>query len=257
MSENNKDAASNRLFNAFFGKAEPPMPDLPPVTLRLLAQMMKNLLKVTDTDWGRYSFAREPLNGKFNDEDRARLTLGSQECGREYAQKLKTEYGTDRPDELAEKMGLNVEYPDMPKSLLRVLFAEYKPKNNIYLYMDAVHKADGWLHQDDIREVMGDQLDIKNILLGHELFHYVEETHKKEIYTYTEKVELWAPPFLHNRSSIACLGEIAAMEFTKQLNHLPYSPFLMDVYLVYGYSQETSCRIYEEIMEIAGLDPDA
>lgn len=257
MSESNKDSASNRLVNAFFGKPQPPMPDLPPVTMRPLAQMMRNLLSVTELDWGKYSFAREPLNGKFNDEDRARLTRGATECGRTYAEKLKTEYGTDNPTELAEKMGVNVEYPDMPKSLLRVLFAEYKPKNNIYLYMDAVHKAAGWLNQEDIREVMGDTLDIKNLLLGHELFHHVEELHKKEIYTHTEKVELWAPPFMHNRSSIACLGEIAAMEFTKELNHLPYSPFLMDVYLVYGYSQETACRIYEEIMEIAGLDPDA
>ena len=38
---------------------------------------------------------------------------------------------------------------------------------------------------------------------------------------------------------------------------LPYSPYLMDVFLVYGYSQDAAVRLYEEIMGLAGQRPSA
>lgn len=251
-----QDVKESRLFQALLGKSEPPMPDLPPVTIRPITQMMYNLLQVTETDWGNYAFSREPLNGKFQDSDRQRLTLLSGVCGREYADKMISLYHTYDPVEMAEKMGLTVEYPELPSNLLRVLFAEYKPKKHVYLYMDAVHKAEEALLLPGMKQIMGGALHIKNLLLAHEMFHHVEEVYAKEIFTRTEKVELWAPPLFHNRSGIFCLGEIAAMEFARSLNQLDYSPFILDVFLVYGYSHESACRLYEEIMEISGLDPD-
>ena len=80
----------------------------------------------------------------------------------------------------------------------------------------------------------------------------MEERYKKEIWTRTYKIELWAPKPLHNRSSVAVLGEIAAMAFTKELNALPYSPYVMDAFLVYGYSPEAASGLYEEMMRLAG-----
>ena len=97
--------------------------------------------------------------------------------------------------------------------------------------------------------------DIAKLLIGHELFHYVEEQYKKEIWTRTYKIELWAPKFLHNRSTVGILGEIAAMAFTQELNRLPYSPYVMDAFLVYGYSPEAASGLYEEMMERAGRTP--
>ena len=59
---------------------------------------------------------------------------------------------------------------------------------------------------------------------------------KKEIYTRTEKVELWRRPF-SNRSSIVCLSEIAAMAFAAQMTGIEVSPYMLDVLLVYAYDQ--------------------
>ena len=232
-------------------------PQLAPVAPRPIGQMMEDLLRVDEESWGTYAFSRDPLNRKFTPEKRLELTQKANACGREYAQKISQQYGTSDPTELAKKMGMLVEYPEMPKSAARVLFAEYKAPNHMYLYMDAVRKARTTLIEPGVKAVLTAKLDIGSLLLAHELFHYVEETNKKEIFTRTEKVELWAPKPLHNRSTIGCLGEIAAMEFARTLTDLPYSPYLMDVFLVYGYSQDAAVRLYEEIMGLAGQRPSA
>lgn len=88
-----------------------------------------------------------------------------------------------------------------------------------------------------------------NVLLAHELFHAVEEQHADEIYTRTEKVELWRKPF-SNRSSIACLSEMAAMAFAGELLGLDCSPYMLDVLLVYAYDKEAAWGLYEEIGEL-------
>ena len=230
-------------------------PQLAPVAPRPIGLMMEDLLRLDDEAWGTYAFSRDVLNRKFTPEKRAELTHRAMECGREYAQKMAGQYGTSNPTELAKKMGMQVEYPEMPKSAARVLFAEFKAPNHIYLYMDAVRKARTTMIEPGVKAVLTDKPDIGQLLLAHELFHYVEETYKKEIFTRTEKVELWAPKPLHNRSTIGCLGEIAAMEFARTLTDIPYSPYLMDVFLVYGYSKDAAVRLYEEIMGLAGLRP--
>ena len=60
---------------------------------------------------------------------------------------------------------------------------------------------------------------------------------------------------LHNDSTVIVLSEIAAMAFAQAITGIPYSPYVMDVFLVYGYSPEEASGLYEEIMEYAGKIP--
>ena len=166
---------------------------------------------------------------------------------------MQQKYGTRDPHELAKRMGVTVEKPDMPKDLGRVLFAEFKVPNHVYLYMDAVHKAHATLSRPGMQKVMTSALDVERLLLAHELFHYVEEQYKREIFTKTEKIDLPTIPPFKNRSSVRSLDELAGMAFARELNNLPYSPYLLDVMLMYGYSQDGAIRLYEEIMTMAGV----
>jgi hypothetical protein len=118
--------------------------------------------------------------------------------------------------------------------------------------MDAVNKANKLLLDPQVLEVLTEELDICRLLLSHELFHFVEEKYKQEIFTQTEKVRLWSLGFLHNDSIVIALSEIAAMGFAKELMGLSYSPYLMDVFLVYGYSPQEASGLYEEMLELWG-----
>ena len=87
------------------------------------------------------------------------------------------------PEKLAKQLGLNVDYPDMPQNAERVLFAEFREPNNIHIYMDGVRKGRALLSEPGVSHALTGQLDIAKLLLGHELFHFVEEKYKKEIWT--------------------------------------------------------------------------
>lgn len=214
--------------------------------------MLARLAEIDMTDWYGYAFSREPLNGKFTEEQRRGWMVKSVACGQEYCHIICEKYGTSDPELLAESMGMEVSYPTLPEKTDRVLFAEYRMPNRISIYMDAVKKAEHLLVQPEIADIVTDKLDVKKLLLAHELFHHVEEEYKNEIFTQTEKIRLWSLGPVHNDSTIIALSEIAAMSFAKELTKIPYAPYLLDVLLVYGYSPMEASGLYEEMISLTG-----
>lgn len=94
--------------------------------------------------------------------------------------------------------------------------------------------------------------DIKQNSIGNQqkiTLHYLEE------HSDIKLVDTYYP--IHNDSAVIALSEIAAMAFAGELTGLPYSPYVMDVFLVYGYSPEEASGLYEEMMELAGRKPCA
>lgn len=255
MTKKELQDALRPIAQGLFGKQGARRYERPHFPLRPLDAMLRDLTEIEPVEWFRYVFSREPLNGIFNDEQRRKWMEESLACGREYAIRVREEYGCEDPEDLARAMGMIVSYPTFPEKTDRVLFAEFRVPNNINIYMDAVRKAKKFLEKPEILEVMTDKLNVSKLLLSHELFHYVEEKYKNEIYTQTEKIRLWSLGPLHNDSRIIAISEIAAMAFARELTGLPYAPYVMDVFLVYGYSPEEASGLYEEMMMFAGKEP--
>lgn len=235
----------NKLMNAFSGRgtfhASSEYPEVP------LDEMVRTLSNLTEGQWGRYAFSREPLEGKFNQEQKIDYTARANECGRQWADRMAAEYGTRSPILLAQKMGMEVKTPKTPSGGGLVLFAQFVQPNEITIFTDCIEKGQALAKECDC-PLLEDNM-LMNVLLAHELFHAVEEQHEKEIYTRTEKVELWRKPF-SNRSKIACLSEIAAMAFAGHLLDLEISPYLLDVVLVYAYDKKAAWGLYDEICSL-------
>jgi len=215
----------------------------------------EDLCEIPEEDWYRYAFSREPLNGRFNDGTRHDLMLQAISCGRDNALKYEELYKTKDPWKMAEQMNIKVDRPDMPQSKDRVLFAEYREPDTVHIFEDGMEKAAVTLKEPGIPDAIAGVGQIRDILLSHELFHWIEVHHKKEIWTLTYKTELWAPKPFHNRSGVAVLGEIAAMAFAKKLTGISFSPYVLDALLVYGYSPAAAGALYREMMNHAGKEP--
>ena len=243
------------ITDGLFGKQQAVRYERPHFEVRPVELMLEDLAEIKPLEWYRYAFSREPLNGKFTDGQRRDWMEKSLACGQEYARKISGRYHTRDPKELAKAMGMEVSYPEFPEKTDRVLFAEYRIPNRVCIYMDAVKKAERLLNRPEVFRVLTRELDISRLLLSHELFHCVEDRHKGEIFTQTEKVRLWKLGFLHNDSIVIALSEIGAMGFAQELMGIKYSPYLMNVFLVYGYSPEEASGLYEEMMELAGRTP--
>jgi len=221
--------------------------------IRPVGVIVKDLCQIADIEWALYAFSREPLNGRFDDKKRIELTQKALDCGTKTAEDCIKQYGTANPILIAEKMGLVVDYPLMPQDSGRVLFAEFREPNEVNVFMDAVNKSSELMDEPDVRKALGD-LHIPSLLIAHELFHYIEQQQKNEIWTKTFKYEIWKVGPFRNRSTISVLSEIAAMGFSKRLIDLPYSPYVMDAFLVYGYTPQGASGLYEEMMKYAGRE---
>ena len=97
---------------------------------------------------------------------------------------------------------MKVKMPKVPTGGGVVLFAQYVQPDEITIFTDCVDKAAALEKQCGCPLLKKERL--LEILLAHELFHAVEEQYAGEIFTRTEKIELWRKPF-SNRSVISCL----------------------------------------------------
>lgn len=75
------------IADGLFGKQGAVRYERPHFAVRPLERMLRDLTAIPLEDQYAYAFSREPLNGKFNDEQRKKWTAQAIGCGREYAKK--------------------------------------------------------------------------------------------------------------------------------------------------------------------------
>ncbi len=210
-------------------------------------EMMKTLTEYGWDRWGMYAFSHEPLEGKFSTEQKAAYTEAAVRCGVEEAKLLKEQFPSASLNDAAESMGLTVKRPSIPTGGGHVVFAQYVEPAEITIFTDCVEKAEALIREHHLGKYF-QNTSLEDVLLAHELFHALEYQKKDRIYTQTEKIELWRKPF-SNRSRIIALSEIAAMAFAEEMSGLSFATYALDVLLMYPYSREAACGLYEEITE--------
>ena len=169
--------------------------------------------------------------------------------GKEYAKKIREENGDVDIYELAEKLGIEVDYPQRPNGGGHIIFAQFVNPNKVTVFKDSVDKAIDLIEKENLNELFLNK-NIEEILLAHEIFHYIEEHKGENLFAQTEKIRLWKFGPLKNDSNIVCLGEIAGMAFVKELLQMNYSPYILDSFLVYLYHPKVAYALYNEIMNI-------
>jgi hypothetical protein len=217
-----------------------------------LIEMIQNLLQVDDESWGLYAFSRDILKERIPADKKIEMIKKAIDCGREYAQLMIREFGSSDVHIIAEKLKLKVSLQDVMITGKRILFACYTPPNEIEIMTEPIDKATQLILKDESMLIeYFKKNSIIDIILGHEIFHYIEDQYEQEIYTRTEKILLWNFLGFKNCSTIRALSEIGAMEFTKELNGAKYSPFILDILLYYGYDSLSAEKIYRDVLEMS------
>jgi hypothetical protein len=228
-------------------KNRPPPPPVLPA-----GQMMDRLVRFSDEDWGWYAFRRELLRDKFSAEQKSVLIRKALACADEYAEKMTARFGSREPELIARGLGASVSYPCRSGGGWQgdqMLFALYTEPDKIEVFTDCIERAENVIKEDHLEELFG-PVSFKDILLTHEVFHLVEIRYDREIFTRTEKIDLLPLKIIHNWSRIRCLGEIAAMRFAKTLLGLKFSPYVLDVFLLYLYDRKSADDLYWNIIKL-------
>ena len=219
-----------------------------------LGTMLENLRTVDDRTWGCYAFSRDILCDRIPPGKRDKMIHRALDCGVLWAERIRARTGMSDPFKIAEDLGLDVVESSQPMTERRVLFAQFVPDKRIEIMRHPLDIYAGLYQKqtDNERAVLFPTPgEVRALLLAHEVFHYIEETHAEEIYTRTESIRLWKFLCFKNDSAIRAIGEIAAMSFAKTLTEADYSPFILDVLLLFGYHPAGAESIYADVMAIA------
>lgn len=205
--------------------------------------MFTELVKVPATVWAQYTFQKDILRDKLSDTQKQEIAEKAISCGKSEAEKLLIIDREITPLELVREKGIEFSYMPEEKIGDRVMFALYTSPNLIQISEEPIKKVAN-LNLPGLTEDK-----IKDLLLSHELFHYIE-THDETIYTQKTQITLWKFLFYTHKSQVRTLSEIAAMSFAETMNNLPYSPFLLDILLIHAYDPTAAKKMYNEVMDL-------
>ena len=218
-----------------------------------LIDMIKALRRVDDETWGAYAFSADLLRDRIPEEKKREMIQKAIQCGETFAACIVRETGESSPIAIARRFGLEIVDNSLPMIGRRKVFAQFTPPKKIELFQEPIERYASVLAR--ATEQQAAQLipipEINNLVLGHEIYHFVEERSADTIYTRTEKYALWRFLGFHYTSSVNALGEIAGMAFSRKLCQVAYSPFLLDVLLFFDYNYEQTTAIFQNIMKMS------
>ncbi|GAB2020972.1 hypothetical protein RyT2_00450 [Pseudolactococcus yaeyamensis] len=208
-----------------------------------LQKMVQILCKIPDDVWEEVAFTKDLLKNKISTDLKAEMIVKARAAGEAMAKKCQAEYPNLTIEQIIEKVGLDLTYHAEEKIGERILFAMYTPPKQIVVMknpiMEIVKAMPKWQSEDAL----------KAIILGHELYHHLECS-DPSTYTQSEKIVLWKLPFYESKSQVRALSEIAAMAFSKKMNHLDFSPALLDIVLFYAYNPEQARKMFDDVLEL-------
>ena len=212
----------------------------------MIREWVGELSTLSDDDWCRYAFNRDPLVGRITPEDRLGYCGKAIECGIEQARLVRAEHGDANPVELAGLMRVKLEYK--PEEGANAMFAYYQEPDTIVVYTANAMATDALVEEHGLRDLVGDAA-VVDVLVAHELYHVLEHA-RPELFTARKLVTLWKlGPFEH-RSRILCREEIGAMAFTRELVGLKCSAYVYNVLMLASSNPARAQKLYERIMRI-------
>lgn len=193
--------------------------------------------------WCDYLFDRDLLVEKISAEQRAQFIAGAVQCGEDLAKLVVKQYGRMKTDELAVQL-CQIKHGDSQRVSKQIFLATFTEPTAIKIYDEPINKLANL-------QINGfDAQVINQIVLGHELFHYFEGQYP-DLYTQNAKVELWHFMNYHHRSTVRSTSEIAAMVFSWKINHLKFSPLVLDVLMLHCYNPKAVLAVRRELVALS------
>ncbi|MGL5435711.1 MAG: hypothetical protein ACRDBO_10000 [Lachnospiraceae bacterium] len=217
----------------------------------LLREVFDSVSLITDESiWGEYAFSRDILVNRIQIQKKKEMIQQAARCGRELAEQLRSAFDGASISEIVNAHNLKLEVEHESIIGERILFAQYNPPDDIVIMGEPLKKYEAALREQGVEGTLPPTSQIYDWMLGHELFHAMEDRHEDTIYTRNEKITLWKLWKYENKSTVRALSEIAAMYFSQTLNQTTVSPFILDVLLSLQYSEEIAGSIYQDIMKL-------
>lgn len=216
----------------------------------MLADILTTLKAVPDEVWDTYALRNEPLKYKLAAADQADFLQLAHRTGIRLAHRVWGQYPDQSLSDIYRALGIQLHELSDEDGGHYTMFACYTEPDKVELYTETIRLAEESLREENCTAVLAG-IQIRDILLAHELFHYYECTlSAEELPTKQKLLTLWHIGRFQYKSSIISLNEIAAMAFAKEYLSMPYSPYILDVLLLYHSNRRMAMELYEYICKL-------
>ena len=209
---------------------------------------LRNLKNLDSKVYARYLVTTDPIQGKIPKDEIDEIINSSMKCGKDEANKLLEKYGNISPSEMAKSLNIDLSHQDKQGLTDYIYFGLFESPNSIIIYDGNIETADNLLKELNIDYF---NVDFKDIVLAHEIFHYIE-FHDKSLYSNIRRINLWSLGKLYTHTSpLICTGEIAGMSFAKILIDLDFDPNLLNYIFLVAYDFDKADKLYKRITKYA------
>lgn len=216
----------------------------------MLADILTTLKAVPDEVWDTYALRNEPLKYKLAAADQADFLHLAHRTGIRLAHRVWGQYPDQSLRDIYRTLGIQLHELSDEDGGHYTMFACYTEPDKVELYTETIRLAEESLREENCTAALAG-IQIRDILLAHELFHYYECTlSAEELPTKQKLLTLWHIGRFQYKSSIISLNEIAAMAFAKEYLSMPYSPYILDVLLLYHSNRRMAMELYEYICKL-------
>ena len=211
----------------------------------MIAGVIDRLFRISDQQWWQNIFARDPMNGRLNSEQRAAFIEQSVEAGEKAARALQAEYGLVAPEALAEKLGVHIQKQPQIGADDYIFFASFTPPDEITLYEENMAMLKDFAEEAGIADALAG-LNVPSLLIAHELYHVYED---KTLDCFTKDVRFVSHALgpIRLKSRLVAPSEIAAMSFARVLTGAQRNPCILDVLLLMPHKLEKAVGILEGV----------
>ena len=172
------------------------------------------------------------------------IVMNSLQTGQNMARRTMRQAETRDIRKLCEKFSLNIISLRQFDVCGIQIFSQFSEPNTIFLASEPIRYV-----RDLITRAVPELLALpcEEILLAHELFHFLE-IQTPYIQTRNTTAVFWRWGKLAWRRILQAPSEIGAMGFAKELLGLEYNPQILDILLLYASAPETAKSLGEELL---------
>lgn len=187
---------------------------------------------------------RDPLYERFTPQQREQIIREGEELGRQYGVEFHSLGLTW--EESIDHFGIAYKERTKPETAERVVFAEYVEPYSITVYTDTLNRYKESKLVSNLPRNASTAV-AKKVVIGHELFHFLEYRDRESIPTRNKKFVTHEMGLFSLKAIPSSMSEIAAMAFAKEWAQLDYSPNVFDVLFMQLYEPKAATMVLREI----------
>ncbi|MFD0704631.1 hypothetical protein ACFQY8_02550 [Alloscardovia venturai] len=216
--------------------------------------LMRRVFATGERAFQIHMMHNDPVFERYSHKDIDEIIRIGVEVGRQYAREISQLNLTWR--QAMRYFDIDYREQTKPDTAERVFFAQYVEPNKLTVFTDVLDRyAKSAFVKDKTHDISVHKAHA--VLVGHELFHFLEYRDRGSIVTRNFTVVTHKLGPLKLKATPASLSEIAAMAFTKEWLGLDYSPNVYDVLFMHVYEPKAAALVLEDIERSANLKHQA